>query len=40
MSNTIAIIEDEPNIVELVKYNLDREGYRTISANTGKKDWN
>jgi two-component system alkaline phosphatase synthesis response regulator PhoP len=37
MSNTIAIIEDEANIVELVKYNLDREGYRTIAANTGKK---
>ncbi|HEX7713104.1 MAG TPA: response regulator, partial [Bacillota bacterium] len=37
MPSTIAIIEDEPNIVELVKYNLDREGYRTISAGTGKK---
>lgn len=39
MANTIAIVEDEPNIVELVKYNLDREGYRTISANTGRKGW-
>jgi two-component system alkaline phosphatase synthesis response regulator PhoP len=37
MSGTIAIIEDEANIVELVKYNLDREGYRTISAGNGKK---
>ena len=37
MSNTIAIVEDEPNIVELVKYNLDREGYRTVSANDGRK---
>ncbi len=37
MAGTIAIIEDEQNIVELVKYNLDREGYRTISANTGRK---
>jgi two-component system, OmpR family, alkaline phosphatase synthesis response regulator PhoP len=37
MSNTIAIIEDEANIVELVKYNLDREGYRTVAAYTGKK---
>lgn len=34
---TIAIIEDEPNIVELVKYNLDREGYRTISSGNGRK---
>jgi DNA-binding response OmpR family regulator len=37
MPNTIAIIEDEPNIVELVKYNLDREGYRTVSAGNGRK---
>jgi two-component system alkaline phosphatase synthesis response regulator PhoP len=37
MPGTIAIIEDESNIVELVKYNLDREGYHTISANNGKK---
>lgn len=37
MSGTIAIVEDEQNIVELVKYNLDREGYRTISANNGRK---
>lgn len=37
MPGTIAIVEDEQNIVELVKYNLDREGYRTISANNGKK---
>ena len=37
MPGTIAIIEDESNIVELVKYNLDREGYHTLSANNGKK---
>jgi two-component system alkaline phosphatase synthesis response regulator PhoP len=37
MPNTIAIVEDEPNIVELVKYNLDREGYRTVAANDGRK---
>jgi two-component system alkaline phosphatase synthesis response regulator PhoP len=37
MPGTIAIIEDESNIVELVKYNLDRDGYHTISANNGKK---
>ncbi len=37
MPGTIAIVEDEANIVELVKYNLDREGYRTISANNGRK---
>jgi two-component system alkaline phosphatase synthesis response regulator PhoP len=37
MPGTIAIVEDEANIVELVKYNLDREGYRTISANNGRR---
>jgi len=37
MPGTIAIIEDEANIVELIKYNLDREGYKTISANNGRK---
>lgn len=37
MPNTVAIVEDEPNIVELVKYNLDREGYRTITANDGRR---
>jgi two-component system alkaline phosphatase synthesis response regulator PhoP len=37
MPGTIAIIEDESNIVELVKYNLDREGYHTLSASNGKK---
>lgn len=37
MPGTIAIVEDESNIVELIKYNLDREGYRTISANNGRK---
>lgn len=37
MPNTVAIVEDEPNIVELVKYNLDREGYRTIAANDGRR---
>ncbi|NLW47469.1 MAG: response regulator transcription factor [Firmicutes bacterium] len=37
MPGTIVIVEDEANIVELVKYNLDREGYRTLYANDGRK---
>lgn len=37
MPGTIVIVEDEANIVELVKYNLDREGYRTVYANDGRK---
>jgi len=32
----ILIIEDEPDIVELIAYNLEREGYRVISANSGE----
>lgn len=31
----ILIIEDEQNIVELVKYNLEREGYCVLSATRG-----
>lgn len=33
---SILIIEDEPDIVELVQYNLEREGYRVYSANDGE----
>ncbi|OGX06177.1 MAG: DNA-binding response regulator [Omnitrophica bacterium RIFCSPLOWO2_12_FULL_50_11] len=31
----ILIIEDEKNILELVKYNLEREGYRVSTAASG-----
>ena len=33
----ILIVDDEKDIVELVEYNLKKEGYRTISAYTGEK---
>ena len=33
---TILIIEDDPDIVELLQYNLEREGYRVISASNGE----
>ena len=33
---TILIIEDEPDIVELVQYNLEREGYQVVSATDGE----
>ena len=36
MSQTILIIEDEPDIVELLEYNLQKEGYRVLSANDGR----
>ncbi len=32
---TILVIEDEKNILELVKYNLEQEGYRVLTANRG-----
>ena len=34
-SETILIIEDEKNIVELVKYNLEQEGFRVLTAAKG-----
>ncbi|MFH1377940.1 MAG: response regulator transcription factor [Planctomycetota bacterium] len=34
---TIAVIEDEPDIRNIIEYNLQREGYRAISAEDGKK---
>jgi len=35
-NETILLIEDEKNIVELVKYNLEQEGFRVISASRGR----
>lgn len=33
---TILIIEDEENILEAIKYNLEREGYLTLTATDGE----
>lgn len=33
----ILIVDDEEDILELVKYNLEREGYRTVCATTGEQ---
>jgi len=35
MSETILIVEDERDLVEVLEYNLQREGYATVSAFTG-----
>ncbi len=32
---TILIVDDEKHIVELVKFNLEKEGYCTIVARNG-----
>ena len=35
MSNKILIVEDDPNILEALKYNLGKEGYDTLMAVDG-----
>lgn len=35
MSNKILIIDDEENIVELIRYNLEASGYSTLEAYNG-----
>ena len=34
-SETILLIEDEKNILELVKYNLEQDGFRVLTAMKG-----
>jgi two-component system, OmpR family, alkaline phosphatase synthesis response regulator PhoP len=34
---TILVVDDEEDIRELVRYNLEREGYRVICAESGEK---
>lgn len=36
MSRTILIVEDEPSIVTLIKYNLEKEGFTTEVAMNGE----
>jgi two-component system phosphate regulon response regulator PhoB len=33
----ILIVDDEEDILELLRYNLNREGYKIVSASTGEK---
>lgn len=35
-TTTVLLIEDEPNIVQLLRYNLQQEGYRVISIGNGE----
>ena len=35
----ILIIEDEKDILQLVKLYLEKEGYRAVTAATGPKGW-
>lgn len=34
---TILLVDDEPDIIEIIRYNLEKEGYLVLSANNGKK---
>jgi DNA-binding response OmpR family regulator len=37
---TILIIEDDPDIIELARYNLERERFKVLDAETGEKGLN
>ncbi|PVX52282.1 two-component system alkaline phosphatase synthesis response regulator PhoP [Balneicella halophila] len=34
---TILLVDDEPDILEFIGYNLEKEGYRTLTASNGKE---
>ncbi|MDE2291816.1 MAG: response regulator, partial [Elusimicrobia bacterium] len=36
MSAKILVVEDDKSIVRLLKYNLEKAGYRTVTAEDGK----
>ncbi len=36
MPNTILIVEDEPNLLAILQYNLKQEGYATLTATDGE----
>ena len=35
MSNSVLVVEDEENLLEALKYNLEREGYLVLTAEDG-----
>ena len=37
MSNKILLVDDENDILELIKYNLEKEGYEVSTATNGKE---
>ncbi len=34
---TILLVDDEPDILEFLRYNLEKEGYRVLTAKNGQK---
>ena len=39
MGKTILIVEDEQNIVDILSFNLSREGYDTLERTTERPDF-
>ena len=37
LNNKILVVEDDPDILELLRYNLHRAGYDTVAAHTGEQ---
>jgi two-component system alkaline phosphatase synthesis response regulator PhoP len=37
MHSTILVVDDEKDILELLRYNLEKEGYRVLTAQDGKE---
>jgi two-component system alkaline phosphatase synthesis response regulator PhoP len=37
LAKTILVVDDERDIVDMLKYNLEKEGYRVLAAPDGKK---
>ncbi len=37
MPKTILVVDDEKDIVDLLKYNLEKEGYAVLTASNGRK---
>ena len=35
MKHTILVVDDEPDIVEIIRYNLEKSGYNVIVAVDG-----
>ena len=35
MNYRILLVDDEPDILEIISYNLKKEGYKVITANDG-----
>jgi DNA-binding response OmpR family regulator len=36
-AKTVLVVDDEPTLVATLKYNLEREGYRVVSAGDGER---